>query len=345
MNEQKTEILSPAFPDNNIPVIFSTDDKYYLFLSVVLHSLKVHSADTRNYDIIILEEHLNYNHKETLLSVIKEKKNFSIRFINMTKYLTELGEDLFQEKMHWTRATYYRLCLPKILTGYEKIIYLDVDLIILTDIGDLFSIDIHDFLIGCILDPLVLSRTYLKYLKTEHLFAQPYFNAGVLLINFKKFCKYNIMAKCLEILQSHSNFKSVDQDVLNIACQGKIKLLDMGWNYSNYWLPEFSKSHTPYSTSFRDAYSSHESYAKILHCIIKPWARPDSKFADLWWAYAEELPFIDQIRKTAIPYMKREFQNQQKKYDALINSTTWKLTLPLRTFFNIIKSIKSKRLK
>lgn len=342
MNEQKAEILSPAFPNNNIPVVFSTDDKYYLFLSVALHSLTIHSVDTSNYDIIILEEHLKYNHKETLSSIVKGKKNFSIRFINMTKYLTELGENLFQEKMHWSRAMYYRLCLPKILTGYEKIIYLDVDLIILTDIGDLFSADIHDFLIGCILDPLVLSQAYLKYLKTELLFTQPYFNTGVLLINFKKFCENNIMAECLEILRSHSNLKCPDQDALNIACQGKIKLLDLGWNYSNYWLPEFSKNRTPYSTIFRKAYSSHEYDAKILHCIIKPWTRPDAKFADLWWTYAEELPFIDQIRKTAIPYMKREFQNQQKKYDALINSTTWKLTGPLRFLFNIIKSIKSK---
>ena len=75
---------------------------------------------------------------------------------------------------------YYRLLIPDLLGHYEKALYLDCDLLIEGDVGELWKQDVRGFLLGAV-------RNYLSWTMTKYvtdilkLDAADYFNSGVLL--------------------------------------------------------------------------------------------------------------------------------------------------------------------
>ena len=65
-----------------------------------------------------------------------------------------------------------------------------------------------------------------------------YVNAGMLVMNLKQIRKDNMTLKFLEL--SKKNYTSQDQDVLNVACYGKIITLPPKFNAMIYRLKENS---------------------------------------------------------------------------------------------------------
>ena len=57
-----------------------------------------------------------------------------------------------RESLHLSIETYYRLFIPLILPQYEKVLYLDSDMIILADVADLYNENISGFPVGAALD-------------------------------------------------------------------------------------------------------------------------------------------------------------------------------------------------
>ena len=88
-----------------------------------------------------------------------------------------------------------------------------------------------------------------------------YFNAGVLLINTKKWCEEKISEKALTLINDGNIYKFADQDVLNILLENKTLLLPIKFN-----------------TKIKIAIDAHQEkeirpYTVILHYISqnKPW--------------------------------------------------------------------------
>lgn len=48
--------------------------------------------------------------------------------------------------------TYGRLLLPKLLSNYSRAIYLDVDIVVREDLGNLFAVDLKGNLVGAVKD-------------------------------------------------------------------------------------------------------------------------------------------------------------------------------------------------
>lgn len=72
----------------------------------------------------------------------------SIRFVNIKNIIDTTSINSFEQKKHISVAALYRLFLPWVLTEYDKVIYLDVDLIVCDNIGALYDIDLNDNLLG-----------------------------------------------------------------------------------------------------------------------------------------------------------------------------------------------------
>lgn len=132
-------------------------------------------------------------------------------------------------------TTYYRLLLPNILEGIDKVLYLDCDVIINSSICNLWNNDISKYAIAGVRDRINNSiRLYnrLKYdIKLE------YINAGVLLINLKKWREENIFEKALSIaVTSPAILKNHDQDIINILFCNSKKILNFKYNLLEYYL-------------------------------------------------------------------------------------------------------------
>jgi lipopolysaccharide biosynthesis glycosyltransferase/SAM-dependent methyltransferase len=300
--------LRPAFEHRNIPVFFSCDDRYAPVFSVALQSLLENSSTEYNYDVVLLESGLSPGIKTKLLGQAAGRSNVSLRFFNISRLLDIHGADMWWRAPRFTTAAYHRLFLPLCCAGYEKIVYLDCDLIILADIAELFHTDVSDFLLGAVVEyefkhweiagskNVLLRREYLlNHLQLKYF--EGYFNSGVLVMNIRKMREEKTHEKFFAVARINNQFNH-DQNVLNVVCEGRVYYLDHGWNIlwsivnPDGWGKTLGR---------REEYRLACERPKIVHFLgdtSKPWNTPGVYLGAYWWHFAERAPFSKDLSRT-----------------------------------------------
>lgn len=203
-------------------IIFATDDNYAPFLGVAIYSLlKSNQEDTENtytdkISIYILDMDISDVNKEKLKKTI-EIYNCEIIYINTTKIQKYLEEKITNPVR--SLATYYRLFLPSLLPlNVEKVIYLDCDSIIMSSLKELWDTEISNYDIAGVLD-IISPKVKLKVgLSID----ESYFNAGMLLINLKKWRNENKEEEMINFILAHNgNVCYHDQGTINGVCKDK----------------------------------------------------------------------------------------------------------------------------
>lgn len=319
-----TIMIKPAFTERNIPVVFAADQNYALYSTVFLQSLIQNSSAENNYDLILLEDSLSDSMKEKLTSLVLNRKNFSLRFFSLEQELQKYPENIFYTPAYYSKTIYFRLFIPTILQNYKKVVYLDIDTILLADIAELFAIQMKEKPVAAYIEP-----------PSKKFFSTPdYFNSGVLVMNIPKLNELDLLKQSLAILNKYTKLASPDQDVLNMLYSGNFTLLSFSWNFF-----AFAEEKDIKKTSDYDAYKEillKRKSPNLIHYASwqKPWNTPDGYFSELWWEYARQLPFFPAIEKQAYIDQAKFFR---KKYLEIINSKPWKMTWPLRNLYDLCK--------
>lgn len=303
------EIL-PKFNKNSIPIVFLASNYFVPYLAVTLKSIKENSDINDNYDIIILTRDMDSKNKKRLESLYSEN-NFSIRFLEI------VFDKNFYTEGHVTIETYMRILLPKILKNYEKVLYLDCDLIVNRNLAELYNTNIENYCLGAVKDYTIQAfvnnskrpdRQYInKELKIKDVYS--IFNGGVLLLNIK-----NIDSNYEDIIFNmlcKNKYRYFDQDVLNIYFQDKVFYLDAKWNFTPFTYSNIAYKYIPKKS--RDILDclNHKNIG-IVHynSNIKPWFYPSEPFSDIWWTYAKKTPYYELIIKNMINHSINEQLNQ-----------------------------------
>ena len=307
--EMNLEFLSPAFTSNNIPIVFNVDEGYAGYFSVTLQSLLETASEENNYDLIILQKKLPQNTKTLLHDQIGGRCNFSLRFFDMTSIATTWGVDNWYN-YPLTAAAYYRLFIPLVCQNYEKVLYLDSDLMIYSDVAVLFNTELGNNLLAGVRDfgDKHLSESIVcfggqdmkrkDYLKCELQIKSPkgYVNSGVLLFNVSELNRQNCLPSFISLAQK--GCVQHDQDVLNSVCNGKILYLDNAWNAQ--WHVLFNKEA---SSLKQDELEKIMEQAKILHFIlIRPNLVPEKKLGKAWLKCARKTAFYEELMSAGAQY-------------------------------------------
>lgn len=182
----------------------------------------------------------------------------------------------------FTEDIFNRLLIPEIIPNADKALYLDVDIVVQDDIKQLYDIDLCDNYVGAV--PEVVcgvgfgADRYVSFLTGIGLkIGDNYCNSGCLLLNCKKIREDGIVERFVEVAHRLKTvWKNPDQDVVNIACFGKILFLDRRFNFIH-------------SSMVR--YPDEISQAVVLHFVSanKPWfwftCYPEKKY---WIEYAQK---------------------------------------------------------
>lgn len=133
---------------------------------------------------------------------------------------------------HFSKAIYYRLLIPNIITEeVEKAIYLDCDILVLGNITELYETDIENFYVGAVKD-FISDKQILKSNISFYKHIKKMFNSGVLLMNLKKMRKDNFIQQSIDFINRHSKELLLpDQDALNFLCINNWTEVDKKWNY------------------------------------------------------------------------------------------------------------------
>ncbi|EAJ7843419.1 glycosyltransferase family 8 protein, partial [Campylobacter jejuni] len=291
-------ILPPQDKLSHIPIVFSCDANYFSYLTVVLQSIKEKSSENYNYDIYILHNKLDKSLTQKLINYI-QAENFSIKFVDISRILNLLKSQIqFYTALFFSEATYYRFFIPKIFKEFKKIIYLDTDIIVKQDLNLLYSIDFDKPLAAakCMIFSQVKQADH-RITKLKMKQPENYFQAGVMVYNIQKCLKMDFTQKCLNKLQELKDPPLVDQDVLNAVFEGDIHYISLKWNCLwnvSYRIPNFK---ILYSKDFLKDYQEAERDPYIIHYCdyFKPWNSPHLPKADIWWHYARQTPFYEEI--------------------------------------------------
>ena len=126
-------------------------------------------------------------------------------------------------------ATYYRLAVPKIL-DVDRFLYVDADTLCDVDVSGLNTLDLGDAPAGLVPEATLAAaadRVVAEQLGNSPV--QPYFNAGVILINATAWRQQKISERAMEYLAQHRpNYW--DQSALNVVLHGHVVVLDERFN-------------------------------------------------------------------------------------------------------------------
>lgn len=285
---------------NSVPVVLAANDFYVPILAVCLQSIVDTISTGRNYDIVIFHTDITSEHMSHLQKIAAGQKNVRLDFVNVGKYV--YGYRL-QAKEHITTETFYRFLILNIMKRYQKVIYIDCDLIVKHDLAELYDVELGRNLIGAVKDAdfqgqCNKTESDMKgYAQNVLKMKNPYeyFQAGVLLLNVEELNR-NITVQQLFEMSDTGIYRFSDQDILNVVCEGRVTYLDMRWNLlsdcEGFRWKEVIR-HAPHRVL--DEYESARKNPFIIHYAgyIKPWKRADEDFAQEFWAIARKSEYYE----------------------------------------------------
>ena len=300
------EKVSRIMKQNEVPVFFSIDDNYAPFLAVALNSAVKNSSHNRSYRAIVLYEKLSSDNIERLTKLSTD--NFRIDFIPMKNGLNSITDRMSNRLRcdYFTLTIYFRLFIPAMFPEYDKGIYIDSDVVLTGDLAELFDIDIGDNYIGACSDLSVVDVPELaQYMEDAvGVSRNEYINSGVLLMNLKSLREKKINEHFLNLLNKY-HFDSIapDQDYINAMCNGSIFYLGGEWDA----MPNPSKPELP--------------NLKLVHYNLfsKPWCYDGIQYGELFWRYAEDSGYLNEIKEYKNNYSDEKKQSDSKCLGLLIN--------------------------
>ena len=192
------------------------------------------------------------------------------------------------------QSTYYRLQLPQLAPHIGRALWVDGDMLVLRDLGELYDTDLGGAPLGAVQDlviPYVASRLGVAAWRELGLEAhQPYFNAGLIVMDVDLWRERNLTALLYDYLRSY-RVAFYDQDALNAVLGNTWKSLDLRWNVvasvvgRRFFHPPFLDAAT-LCELVRDPW--------ILHYLgdWKPWTLPYGRPPyDLFFRYLDETPW------------------------------------------------------
>ena len=300
--------------DVDIPLFFAVDDNYAPFLAVVLRSIIDNCNKKYHYSVYVLHDGL----KDKTVRVFKkyEDENFSFRFVNV-----KLKRLMYNSKLHtrdyYSKSTYYRLFIQNLFPKIDKALYLDSDIIVNGDISELYFTDIENYLVGAAVEDVMQNvdvfGTYVE--KALGINRNKFFNAGVLVLNLKKFREEKVESRFLKLISEFKFSVTQDEDYLNVICKDKIKYVEKEWNLSPA------------------VYSDKKINLIHYKMDLKPWHYDGVRYGDYFWKYAVNTEVYNELINMKNNYGEADKQKDKDTYVNLV-ALAKKETVKEDSYFN-----------
>ena len=290
---------------NFLPIVFTCDDAYFKYANVVITSIIYNQNRNCRYEINVLSEFISNENMMLARKQLESHSNFTINFV----ILKDFDSSKFFLNSYMSISTYYRFYIPQLFSRYDRILYLDSDLIVDADISDFASLDFDDKLAICSPSPFIRNKVLkgddekfsLNYF--THVLKMPdplqYFNAGVMLYNIKKMNEIDITTKLFEALEDIKEPFLQDQDILNsvLSNNGGVKLISSKYNMTRTFVITAKRL---FLERLKEIFriSKKNNWFFIYHYVgkDKPWMTKRSDGL-LFVKYAKMSPFYKQIFK------------------------------------------------
>lgn len=272
-------------------IFFTINDSYTQHLCVLIASILKNSTTLDDFHFYVLHDGCLSEFSKNDIQNLRNIKEFDIDFVEVNDdRVYDCEQSSNPEMFHTSKEVYFRYILPNINENTDRLLYLDVDCIVEDSLNKFYNSDFKGKYVGVMDDGNYNSyKYYKKAFGVEHPF-----NAGVLLINAKKWREDSIVDNLFfntKIFTLSKKIMYQYQDVLNHAFKDKCIKLN----------PKFNVQHcTLTNTTNMTSYNDHDlHFAKIKPTIIhytgicKPWDER-GVYNPLWkryWHYIKYTPY------------------------------------------------------
>lgn len=131
-----------------------------------------------------------------------------------------------------TRASLFRLLLPELLPALDRVIYVDIDTLVIDTLRPLWDLDLTGWQAAAVRDagnPFVAGPGGPDWRALGLNPDDPYLNSGLLVVALDAWRSDEVSARALDMLRKDT-FQWGDQDALNVTLRGRWKELPRRWN-------------------------------------------------------------------------------------------------------------------
>lgn len=230
---------------------------------------------------------------------INKMKLVEERYSNCSVEIIDMGDKYLDSKCthrYVTNSCLYKFEIINYLRQYDKVIYLDTDVIVRGDLKDLYSTDLgSNYLAGvlsinkCILKPDIAKEIDIPDMDT-------FFNAGVMLMNLRLLREDNVVVKLESYIGQFEG--SVDQLIFNKVCYGRVLKLPLKYNLI-YNVRAFIKKQKEIKYYTQEEINEALKSPVIFHYAVdeKPWTYSGLIYGKEWDKYYKKSPYANQNLK------------------------------------------------
>lgn len=208
-------------------VVYYSSDFFSEMCGVAIESLCESNTDADSITVYVVEDHITENNKNRLLE-ITNRFNRQLVFIRMPKQ-----EEVYPGVKANLGRTYARMALGEILPeSVDRVLSLDSDTLVVDSIQEMYNTEfsedefvagVYDCVGRAIQDKVLHGPKDMKYC-----------NAGMYLIDLKKWRQHNVGQQLLDLVLKNADGKQImyflEQDLMNMAFYGHLKLLSPRYN-------------------------------------------------------------------------------------------------------------------
>lgn len=207
-------------------IVYAANDLYAPLLGVSLTSLLENNNECENY-IYILSNGIAETNIDKFMKM-EQIYRCKLHILDISKFQNNIDFDI--DTCGYNITTMARLFLANILPSeVDKVIYLDCDTMINDNIIEFWNIDIENSYIAGVPEFLMPAEKKIQAgLNADSM----YYNAGVLLINLRKWRDENIIESFLNYYKAHNGMLQYnDQDIINYCCVKQSKEVNFKFDY------------------------------------------------------------------------------------------------------------------
>ena len=232
----------------------------------------------------------------------------------------------FPDLMHFSLNMYFRYLIPELKPELDKALYIDSDMVITADVGELFDTDMQGKPLAAV--PYRDERADLRPIADQHPECQGrtwmqlpenhlYFNSGLLLLDCDYFRRHSWVTRLFELTAEKAEIiKYPDQDILNLLTCCNYHVLDDTWNT----VIDIDKMYN----------IQHRELPKVLHFTggsdTRPWMSLTCPYREEFDKYARKTPFASELFTKRLEF---EVMEQKKLLAKLIEAEYSRKRAPL----------------
>ena len=244
-----------------------------------MKSMKENKNSSSKYKIFVLAEKVDEDNVKLLNSLNGD--NFEVNIINAENSL----ENINSANKVVSNSAYLKFVIPKLFQQYKKILYIDVDTIVLKDLSSLYNVDLGQTYAGVVFDYCVS-----QYENREKLFnLKQYFNSGIMLLNTDKILQDGLVEKLIDWVKNNAHkYRFKDQDAFNVCFNNNITPIEPQYNFFSS-LAYYNKKDYLKFYNIKESDININNIAILHYAWKKPWLYKGLKCEEYWHKYYNSL--------------------------------------------------------